>query len=117
MVIGTTRSYNLAQFSFDTRVALIDRVLEYEVVVHIETAQDARQLEGVCSSLISCLGVLGVLGLSGRGTHGESYKGVFVEVIVHWREYFLWTAALVTSTPMSLWAASAVRSVHYEISK
>ena len=112
-------SYNLAQFSFDTRVALIHRVLEYEVVVHVKTAEDAGQLEREYSFM---RGVL--YGLSGGGSRGgacgEYHKGVFVEVGVHGGEYFLLVAASVTATATasstttstSLWAASAVRSIH-----
>lgn len=100
-------------------MALIDRVLKYEVVVHIETAEDAGQFERVCG-----FGLLDVPRLSGGGSFGEYHKGVFVEVGMHRREYFRLVATLVTSTTsMSLWVASAVRSIHgvigmgYEISK
>jgi len=86
-------------------VALVDCVLEYEVVVHVEAAEDARYLERTC-------GVLGVWGLG--GSYGEYDKDVFVEVGVHGREHFLLAAALVTSTStsMALWAASSVGSIH-----
>ena len=105
-------------------MALIDRVFEYEVVVHVETAEDAGQSERVCR-----VGLLDVLGLSGGGSFGEDHEGVSVEVGMHRGEYFrLVAATLVTSTSttttsMSLWVATAVRSIHsgmrmgYEISK
>ena len=109
-------SYNFAQFGFDTRVALIDCVLKYEVVVHVKTAEDAGQFGRVCGGLLGVLGLSGSRSRSGGGSSGEYHKGVFVEVGMHGREYFRLVAASVTATACttstSLWAASAVRSIH-----
>lgn len=97
----------------NTRVALIDRVFEYEVVVHVEPAEDARQSERVCTAGGRWLDVLG---LRGGAACGEDHEGVFVEVGMHGREYVRLVAATLvpssTSTSMSLWVASAVRSIH-----
>lgn len=93
-------------------MALIDRVFEYEVVVHVEPAEDARQSERVCTAVGRWLDVLG---LRGGAAFGEGHEGVFVEVGMHGREYVRLVAATLvpsTSTSMSLWVASAVRSIH-----
>ena len=62
LIIGTTAPYNLAHFSLDTGSALVDGILEYEVVKRVEPTQDAGH-----SGLVLLVLVLGGVRLRGGG--------------------------------------------------
>ena len=64
-------SYNLAHLSLDTGLALVDGILEYEVVKHVKAAQDAGYFGLVLVLVLVLLGGgLLLLGVRGRGGAG-----------------------------------------------
>jgi hypothetical protein len=110
--------HNLAQIGFDARLALIDGIVEDEVVEHVEAAQDAGHFEQLLLLLLWLFGIRGCEGDS----FGECNKDGFVEVVVHGRADFLLPIACRASPspgpstprswPRSRGVASVVGSIH-----